>query len=87
MKKLREKSRAFIKLAISIGQDNYPETMGKMLIVDSPMLFRGAWSIISPFIDEKTRKKISILGSKYQKELFKYVDPENVPSDMGGDCT
>ncbi|CAI2365782.1 unnamed protein product [Moneuplotes crassus] len=87
MKKLREKSRNIIKLAISIGQDNYPEIMGRMLIVDSPLFFRGAWALISPFIDEKTRKKISILGSKYHKQLFEYVDPENVPVDMGGECT
>jgi len=54
MSKLKEKSRNIIKLAISIGQDNYPEIMGKMLIVNSPFIFRGAWTILSPFIDEKT---------------------------------
>ncbi|CAI2365923.1 unnamed protein product [Moneuplotes crassus] len=87
MKKLRQKTRNFIKLAVNIGQDNYPEIMGKMLIVDSPLIFRGAWALISPFIDEKTRTKISILGGKYQKKLFEHVDPENVPSDLGGECT
>jgi len=87
MGKLKEKSREFVKIAISIGQDNYPEIMSKMYIVNAPFMFKGAWAVISPFIDAKTKKKISILGSGYQKDLFKYVDPSNVPVELGGDCT
>lgn len=87
MSKLSKRSRDVIKLAISIGQDNYPEIMFKMLIINAPLMFRGAWSVIGPFIDKKTKDKITILGSKYQKDLFEYVDPENVPEFMGGTCT
>lgn len=87
MGKLKEKSRDFVKLAINIGQDNYPEIMSKMFIVNAPFLFKGAWSVIKPFIDEKTRQKISILGGSYQKELFALVDPSQVPSELGGECT
>ena len=36
---------------------------------------------------KKLENKISILGSGYQKELFTYVDPMNVPSILGGKCT
>jgi hypothetical protein len=84
MGKLKEKSREFVKLAISIGQDYYPEIMYKMFLINAPFLFRGAWALISPFIDEKSRAKMSILGSSYHKELFKLVDPEMVPEDLGG---
>ena len=87
MGKLKEKSRNFIKLAINIGSDNYPEIMHKMFIVNAPFLFKGAWALISPFIDAKTKAKISIHGSSYQKELLKHVDPENVPVELGGECT
>lgn len=86
MGKLKEKSRDFVKIAIGIGQDNYPEIMHKMYIVNAPLMFRGAWAIISPFIDEKTRAKISIKGSKFQKDLFKYIDPDQVPAVLGGNC-
>ena len=87
MSKLKEKSREFVKIAINIGQDYYPEIMSNMFIVNAPFLFKGAWAIFKPFIDEKTRKKISILGSGYQKELFTHVDPMNVPAELGGKCT
>jgi hypothetical protein len=87
MGKLREKSREFVKIAINIGSDYYPEIMYKTYIINAPFLFKGAWAIIKPFIDEKTRKKISILGSSYTKDLFKHVDPSNVPAEIGGECT
>eukprot|EP00345_Euplotes_harpa_P001804 CAMPEP_0168331946 /NCGR_PEP_ID=MMETSP0213-20121227/8658_1 /TAXON_ID=151035 /ORGANISM="Euplotes harpa, Strain FSP1.4" /LENGTH=362 /DNA_ID=CAMNT_0008335863 /DNA_START=26 /DNA_END=1114 /DNA_ORIENTATION=- len=86
MGKLKEKSREFVKIAISIGRDYYPEIMAKMYIVNAPFLFKGAWAIFKPFIDEKTRDKISIVGSGFQKDLFKYVDPSNVPAELGGKC-
>ena len=87
MGKLKLKSREFIKLAIKIGQDYYPEIMGKMFIINTPFLFKGAWALFSPFIDAKTKNKISMLGSSYKKELDKYVDPQNVPAEIGGECT
>ena len=87
MSNLKAKSKEIVKLAIDIGQDNYPEVMGKMFIVNSPFLFTGAWAVISPFIDAKTRKKISIVGAKYQKELLTHIDPENLPVEYGGECT
>ena len=87
MSKLKEKSREFIKIAINIGQDYYPEIMARTYIVNAPFMFKGAWAVISPFIDAKTKKKITILGSGFQKDLFKYVDPSNVPTELGGECS
>jgi hypothetical protein len=39
--------------------------MGEMLIINAPMLFSGAWAMVKGFMDEKTRNKIKIIGSKY----------------------
>lgn len=74
----------FVKLASNIGQDYYPEILGKMYIVNAPMLFSGIWAIIKPWIDEKTRNKIKILGSSFQKELLEHIDAENLPDFLGG---
>jgi hypothetical protein len=54
-----------IKLASTVASDNYPEISGKMFVVNTPMLFKGVWSIVKGFIDEKTRKKITILRSSF----------------------
>lgn len=51
------------------------------------MLFTGVWAIVKGFIDEKTRKKITIHGGKYQKDLLELVEPHNLPDFLGGSCT
>lgn len=86
MKMLSKKVKGLIQLASKVGQDYYPEIMGQMFIVNAPMLFTGVWAIIKGFIDEKTRNKIKILGSKYQKDLLECVDPDNLPDFLGGNC-
>jgi hypothetical protein len=76
----------FIKLASSTAQDFYPEILGRMFIVNAPMLFSGAWSTIKGFVDEKTRNKISIVGSKFAPQLLEHIDPANLPTFLGGLC-
>ena len=56
----------FVKLASSIGQDYYPEILGKMFIVNAPFLFSGFWAVVKPLLDEKTKNKITIVGSGYR---------------------
>ena len=51
------------------------------------MLFTGVWAVVKGFIDEKTRKKITISGSKYQKDLLELVDENNLPDFLGGKCS
>lgn len=77
----------FVKLASSIAQDYYPEILGKMFIVNSPTLFSIAWKVIKPWIDERTQKKITIEGSKFQKKLLELVDAQNLPDFLGGTCS
>jgi hypothetical protein len=36
-----------------------------MYIVNAPFLFSGVWAVIKPWLDEKTKGKIKILGSSY----------------------
>ena len=44
--------------------------MGQLYIINAPMLFTGVWAIVKGFLDEKTRKKITIKGGSYQKDLL-----------------
>jgi len=75
---------SIIREISKIGQDYYPELLGTMFIVNAPMLFSSVWSLIKPFLDENTVKKIHILGSSYKTKLFEYVDPENCPEVLQG---
>ena len=87
MKILSKKVYALIQLASKVGSDYYPEIMGQTFIVNAPFFFAGVWAIVKGFIDEKTRKKISIKSGGYQKDLLELVDAENLPDFLGGKCT
>ena len=65
-------------------QDNYPETLGKTLIINAPAVFRAIWGIVKPMLDVRTQAKIHVCASDYMPELVRWVDPENIPSYLGG---
>ncbi len=67
-----------VELASKLAQDNYPEILGQMFIVNAPYLFSAIWSAIKIFIDKKTQHKIKILGSDYKKVLFEHVNINNL---------
>ena len=72
--------------ASSIGQDRYPECMGKFYIINAPWAFSAVWSIIKPWLDEVTVSKVEILGSGYKDKLLEQIPVENLPKEFGGTC-
>lgn len=84
---LTGKTKEFVKLASDIGQNYYPEMLGTMFLINSSFFFSAVWTIVKGFIDEKTRNKINVEKSSYQKKLLDLVDAENLPSFLGGSCT
>jgi len=77
----------YVQEAAKIGQDRYPECMGKFYIINAPWAFSTVWSLIKGWLDEVTVAKIAIIGSGYEKELLKQIPMENLPSDLRGKCT
>ncbi|XP_071508686.1 SEC14-like protein 1 [Diadema antillarum] len=74
---------------IEVVEANYPEVMGKLLIVRAPRVFPVIWTLVSPFIDENTRQKFLIYGGKNYMDsggLTDHVAPEIVPDFISGDC-
>ncbi|RPD62159.1 hypothetical protein L226DRAFT_546034 [Lentinus tigrinus ALCF2SS1-7] len=82
------KVRDYVLQASRIGQDRYPETMGKFYIINAPWAFSGTWNIIKPWLDPATVAKIEILGGKdkYLPKLLDQVPEENLPKEFGGKC-
>ncbi|KAI9202242.1 CRAL-TRIO domain-containing protein [Polychytrium aggregatum] len=69
-----------------IAQNYYPETLGKMFIINAPTLFTTVWAVVKLMLDENTVNKISILGSSYQKQLLECIDADCLPASYGGTC-
>ena len=64
------KAYDFVKPVSAMAQNNYPEILGNMFIINAPMLFTGIWAMVKMWIDDKTKEKIKIIGSSYKKELL-----------------
>ena len=67
---------------------NYPETMGRVLIVRAPRVFPVLWTLVGPFIDDNTRCKfVFYSGTDYQLDpggLAVYIEPKFIPDFLGG---
>ncbi|KXJ81298.1 hypothetical protein RP20_CCG020549 [Aedes albopictus] len=75
---------------IETVEKNYPETMGRVLIVRAPRVFPVLWTIVSAFIDENTRSKFLFFGGPdclhIEDGLEHYIPTEKIPSFLGGSC-
>ena len=72
---------------IGIDSKHYPETLGRMFLINAPGIFSLSWALIKPFLDERTQRKIEIISSPsaWKKRLREAIDPRDLPVDFGGD--
>lgn len=75
---------SYVREASYIGQNYYPERMGKFYLINAPFGFSTAFRLFKPFLDPVTVSKIFILGSSYKKELLAQIPAENLPTKFGG---
>jgi len=68
-----------IKLGAKMCSDNYPETFGQLFFINAPAFFFFIYSIIKPWIDERTRSKIMVYKSDYKEKLFEFCDEDQIP--------
>ncbi|XP_023237943.1 SEC14-like protein 2 isoform X1 [Centruroides sculpturatus] len=65
--------------------NNYPELLRKVMIINAPAPFSMAYNLIKPFLHERTIQKIQIFGrSGWQQMLFTFISPNEVPAIWGG---
>jgi hypothetical protein len=76
------KVRGLVQFASKISQDNYPEQLGQLMIVNAPYMFSTIWAVVKAWLDEKTREKIQIKSD--MKSLPKYVEEDQLASFLGG---
>ena len=80
------KSMKYVKLSSKITQNYFPETLGKMYVINASGMFSAIWAMVKPFIDDKTRLKIHVFQEDFLNELLKDVEKSNLPKLIGGDC-
>jgi len=75
-------------MGIEICESNYPETLGRVLIIRAPRVFPILWTLVCPLIDETSRGKfLFYAGSDFNLTpggLMEYLPQENIPDWLGG---
>jgi hypothetical protein len=68
----------------------YPEILYRVYIINAPKIFSILYSVLLPFIDERTKKKIQIFGhdsNQWKTAILEDVAPEELPAMYGGTKT
>lgn len=76
--------RTMMSALIKMDQEMYPETLGKMLIVNAPSVFPMIWGIMKPWFDPITAAKVTIQGTEYKKVLQEQIGAANLPANYSG---
>ncbi|EAR84753.1 divergent CRAL/TRIO domain protein (macronuclear) [Tetrahymena thermophila SB210] len=84
-KNFSTKDSDLIKKLLSILQDNYPESLGKLIVFKPTWLFKFVYAIVKPFLSKRTKEKIVLL--KKEEEILKYISKEELLAEYGGTST
>lgn len=64
----------------------YPENMGVCFLINCPRVFSMVWSVVRPWLDERTRSKIHIYHDDGKEAMKEYLNLNELPKHLGGQC-
>jgi len=73
-----------IKIMSEIDNSYSAERLRKCLMINTPWYFTFVWNIIRPWLDEKTTKKIDMVGEDFLDTLREVIDDTQIPTEYGG---
>ncbi|KAH8072805.1 hypothetical protein JL721_3454 [Aureococcus anophagefferens] len=76
-----------LKPTMRIGKAYFPEVTASVTIVNAPFGFEGLWKVVSFFLNDRIRAKVSIVGSDYADALRDHAmidDMATMPKSLGG---
>ncbi|EDV21362.1 uncharacterized protein TRIADDRAFT_60313 [Trichoplax adhaerens] len=85
LKNMHRPSITFFAQMTKIYDENYPELMDAVYIVNAPKIFYVIYAAIKPFLNERTRQKVHIFAGNYESKLVEAVGSKYLPKFLGGE--
>jgi len=79
-----------LQTIVSINQSNYPDTLRKMYMVNTPTAVNMIWKAAKLWFDTRTLAKFEFIsgGPEVYREIFRNIIPEkDLPKRLGGTST
>jgi hypothetical protein len=76
IKNLTTKTIQLLKITAEIDENHFPESLRKLYFINAPSIFSIFLKAINPFLDEGTRKKLKVTGSKCLMKIKSQVPNE-----------
>ena len=73
-----------IQEVVKAMQKNYPGRLFRFFGIEVGILFRGVWAIAHKFVDDFTKKKMSVYGTDYKKDMLELIDSASLEEKYGG---
>jgi hypothetical protein len=70
-----------LKFMIQMFQNHYPESLGRILVYNSPWFVWGTWKLIRPLLDPVTAAKVCFTDNR---EILHYISQEDLLEEYGG---
>ena len=75
------------KEMLSIDEANYPETLHKIFVINSPFVVETTWKVVKTWLPIETQHKVFIIGEEFLDKLTTEIDITEIPIEFGGKCT
>eukprot|EP00921_Rhytidocystis_pertsovi_P010152 GHVQ01016250.1.p1 GENE.GHVQ01016250.1~~GHVQ01016250.1.p1 ORF type:complete len:439 (-),score=50.84 GHVQ01016250.1:975-2291(-) len=88
--RLPELSGPILKLfqnCTEVIQTHYPDRLFRVFVFNAPWWFNAAWTMLSPWLDSRTKNKVVVLSGKVEsqrQQLVEAVGADNLPEKYGG---
>mmetsp|Transcript_5540 Transcript_5540/g.10770 ORF Transcript_5540/g.10770 Transcript_5540/m.10770 type:complete len:292 (+) Transcript_5540:81-956(+) len=90
MSMLAGQKRQILQRLLDVGSHYFPEQMWKIYLINTPLLFRGVWTMVKPWLHPITVAKVQMLGkveSAKAKMMADGVPASALPKWCGGIST
>lgn len=76
----------FMKMIGQIDASQYPEILGRMFIINTPMAFPIVWRLVKVWLDPVVASKIQICGgpNDWKPKLLDFIGEDHLPENYGG---